>query len=197
MGARLLLWLSATPVQVEGRTDLERSDTAVLVVNHASYLDSLVLCAALPLTFRFVAKVELSRQPLLRWYLDRLKTEFVERFDVQQGVSDAKRLASEARGGQSLLFFPEGTLSRIPGLRPFHLGAFVAAAQAGVPVVPVTLRGTRSKLRDGSWFLRRGAVSVVIGQPIWPQGSDWPAAIKLRDAARAEILKRCGEPDLG
>jgi len=197
MGARLLLRLSATPVRVAGDAHLKEINNAVLVVNHASYLDSLVLSAALPLTFRFVAKAELSRRPLTRWFLVKLQTEFVERFDVQQGVSDARRLAAEARGGQSLLLFPEGTLSREPGLRPFHLGAFVAAAEAGVPVVPVILRGTRSKLREGSWFLRRGGVSVTVGKPIWPQGSDWQAAVLLRDAARAELLERCGEPDLG
>jgi 1-acyl-sn-glycerol-3-phosphate acyltransferase len=78
----------------------------------------------------------------------------------------------------------------------FRSGAFLAAAQAGVPVVPVALRGVRSVLRDGTWYLRRGAVSVVVGVPIEPRGSDWSAAVDLRDRVRAEILKHCGEPDL-
>ena len=70
------------------------------------------------------------------------------------------------------------------------------AAQAGVPVVPVTLRGTRSILREGQWLFRRGRVSVTLSPPLAPKGSDWNAAIQLRDAARAEILRFCGEPDL-
>jgi 1-acyl-sn-glycerol-3-phosphate acyltransferase len=76
------------------------------------------------------------------------------------------------------------------------MGAFVIAAQTGVPLLPVTIRGARSVLRDGSWFARRGAISVSVAAPLLPQGSDWNAAVALRDAARAEILRRCGEPDL-
>lgn len=77
------------------------------------------------------------------------------------------------------------------------MGAFAIAAQAGVPVVPMTLRGTRLILRDGQWFPRRGAIGITLGAPIAPEGADWSAAIKLRNAARAEILRLCGESDLG
>ena len=93
--------------------------------------------------------------------------------------------------------FPEGTFRRMPGLLPFRMGAFVIAAQAGAPVLPVTLRGTRSALREGHWFFRRTMLSVAFSAPIAPSGGDWNAAIDLRDRARAEILRLCGEPDLG
>jgi len=92
--------------------------------------------------------------------------------------------------------FAEGTFRRMPGLLPFHMGAFVIAAQAGIPVVPVTLRGTRSALREGLWLFRRGRLSLTVSAPIAPSGNDWNAAIQLRDAVRAEILRLCGEPDL-
>jgi hypothetical protein len=95
-----------------------------------------------------------------------------------------------------MLFFPEGTFGRAPGLRPFRLGAFVVAAQTSVPAVPLGISGTRSILRSGQWFPRRGTVSLTIGPPIMPQGSDWTAAIALREGARAQILGYCGEPDL-
>ena len=61
--------------------------------------------------------------------------------------------------------------------------------------MPVALRGVRSALRDGTWVLRRAAVSVTIGAPIASSGSDWQAAVELRDKVRAEILRHCGEPD--
>jgi hypothetical protein len=63
-------------------------------------------------------------------------------------------------------------------------------------VIPIALRGIRSVLRDGTWYLRRAAVTVHIGAPIAPSGSDWQAAVELRDKVRAEILRHCGEPDL-
>jgi len=120
----------------------------------------------------------------------------VERFDKQRGVADARRTVQAVRTGRSLVFFPEGTFTRMPGLLPFHMGAFVAAAEAGVPLVPVTIRGTRSLLRAGSWFPRRGAVRISVAAPIVPEGSDWAAAVKLRAAARAALLAHLGEPDL-
>ena len=112
-------------------------------------------------------------------------------------MADAKQLPELVQAGRSLVFFPEGTFTRMPGLLPFHMGAFVTAAEAGLPIVPVVIRGTRSILRGDSTFMRKGAVSVLVGSPIMPQGSDWQAAINLRDAVRDEMLRHCGEPDLG
>jgi 1-acyl-sn-glycerol-3-phosphate acyltransferase len=143
-----------------------------------------------------MAKRELLGHWVPRIYLNSIGTAYVERFDAQRGVEDAARFTDLARGGLSLIVFAEGTFRRMPGLLPFRMGAFVIAAQAGVPVVPVTIRGTRSNLREGLWLLRRGRMSVTFSAPIAPTGSDWSAAIRLRDAARAEILRLSGEPDL-
>jgi 1-acyl-sn-glycerol-3-phosphate acyltransferase len=84
----------------------------------------------------------------------------------------------------------------MPGLLGFQLGAFLVAAEAGVPVTPITIRGTRSILRGGQWFPRRGRIHVHIGQALAPDGADFDAAVRLRDTARAQMLQHCGEPDL-
>jgi 1-acyl-sn-glycerol-3-phosphate acyltransferase len=76
------------------------------------------------------------------------------------------------------------------------MGAFVVAAQSGVPVVPVAIAGTRALLSDGTWLPKRGAVRVTVGEPVAPTGDDWNAALRLRDAAREHILAHCAEPDL-
>jgi acyl carrier protein len=194
--ARLLFRLARVPLRMEGLDRWPRDQASVIVANHASYLDGVVLVAALPTEFAFVAKAELNRQFIPRWFLRRIGAVFVERFDKQRGVADARRTVQTVQAGRSLLFFPEGTFTRMPGLLPFHMGAFVAAAEAGVPVVPVTIRGTRSLLRADSWFPHRGAVHVSVGAPILPVGTDWATAVKLRDAARAALLAHLGEPDL-
>ncbi|MEA1868414.1 MAG: 1-acyl-sn-glycerol-3-phosphate acyltransferase, partial [Thermodesulfobacteriota bacterium] len=194
---RLLARFSQTPIVVHGLENLPKDRNIILVANHMSYLDGFVLVATLPIEFGFVAKAELTDYFTVRLLLSRMDVEFIERFDIERGVADARRVAQAAARGKSLLFFPEGTFQRMPGLLPFHMGAFVTAAEAGMPVVPVIIRGTRSKLRSGSWFPRRGTVSVTVGKPITPRGSDWSAAIELRDAARADILRHCGEPELG
>jgi len=169
----------------------------VVASNHTSYLDGAVLLAILPWHKNaFVAKRELRESFITRIFLGGLGAQFVERFDVQKSAEHADELAGAAREGTTLIVFPEGTLLRHTGLLPFRTGAFQTAAQAQVPVVPVALRGVRSVLRDGTWYLRRAPVSVTIGAPVAPEGSDWNAAVKLRDRVRAEILKHCGEPDL-
>ena len=78
-----------------------------------------------------------------------------------------------------------------PLLLPFQMGAFVTAANTGLPVVPVTIRGPRSLLRDGSWFPHRSAVTVVVGEMKYAEGSGWEDRL-----IREEILKWCGESDL-
>lgn len=195
-GARLLARLTGTPLTVRGLDHLPPGP-CVLVANHSSYLDAYVLMAAIPRHFHYVAKRELLGNRWLARPLTRMGTLFVERFDAQRSADEARQVAEAARAGQSLGFFPEGTFARMPGLLDFRMGAFVAAAQAGVPVVPVTIRGTRSMLRAGSWFPRRGRLEVIVESPIQPDGADWSAAVRLREAARAVILRCCGEPDLG
>ncbi len=197
VATRAFLMLCGIRLTVRGQEHLPHSP-CVLVANHSSYLDTVVLCAAMPLHFGFVAKRELLKHPISRIYLRRLGTQFVERFDARQSVEDARRLGAAVKAGTSSGFFPEGTFTRAAGLGPFRLGAFVAAAAAGVAVLPVAIRGARSVLRDGEWLARRGAIEVNIGAAVMRSDSardDFAAAVALRDAARAHILAHCGEPD--
>ena len=139
----------------------------------------------------------------MRLALDRLQPEYVERFDREKGLIDAQRIARAAQRQQPLFFFPEGTFTRAPGLQKFYMGAFVTAAQAKIPVVPIAIRGTRSMLRSRSWFPRRGRITISVGEVIRPeqlpqeaQTDSWHMALALRDKSRQFILRHCGEPDL-
>jgi 1-acyl-sn-glycerol-3-phosphate acyltransferase len=195
--ARWFLMISGIPVAVSGKEHLEIRSPAVLAVNHTSYLDALVLLAILDQRgFAFVAKREFQDSFVMRRLLAGFGTQFIERFDVAKSAEHAGDMAAAASSGISLIVFPEGTLTRKSGLMDFRTGAFQAAAQAGIPVIPVALRGVRSVLRDGTWYLRRAAVSVTAGAPVAPSGSDWQASVELRDRVRTEILRHCGEPDL-
>ncbi|GAA3529865.1 AMP-binding protein [Zobellella aerophila] len=191
-GARLLLRLTGIPFRVEG---LERLPSApcVLVCNHASYLDGLLLVAALPRPYAFVAKRELRAQFVAGRYLKKLGVAFVERFEVRRSVEDANRMTELVKGGRSLLVFPEGTFVARPGLLPFHLGGFLAAAGASVPVVPVSIRGSRWVLPAKCWLPRHGALEVEVGVPLPPRQEDeevFAAAVRLRQAARACIAQQ-------
>ncbi|MGO9034254.1 AMP-binding protein [Mycobacterium sp.] len=192
---RLLARLTGTPIAVHGLDQLP-AGTSIAVANHASWIDGPVLAAVMPQSFHLVAGEVLERQALNGFVLRRLGHQFVERHQRAHGVADADRLAALVRAGQSLVIFPEGRLARAPGLRPFHMGAFVVAAETGVPAVPVAIRGTRTILRPEHRFPRRGAVDIAVGEPIWPSGADWAAAVELQHAARNAVMRLSGEPDV-
>jgi 1-acyl-sn-glycerol-3-phosphate acyltransferase len=194
--ARLLAFLTGTKLDIRGMEHLADAGAKVLVSNHMSYMDALVLTASMPVPCSFVAKAELASNMWLRMPLAHLETVFVERFDAEQGVEDAKKISQLVGSGKRLLFFAEGTLHRMPGLLPFQMGAFLTAANNRTGVISITLRGTRNKLRADSWFPRKGPVRVIFSQPIMPEGDDWKSALKLRNAVRSEILHQLGEPDL-
>jgi 1-acyl-sn-glycerol-3-phosphate acyltransferase len=194
--SKLLFRLAGIPIRVHGLEHLDRSTHCIVVSNHSSYSDAPILAATLPIHIGYVAKRELAGNLFSRLFLERLRTEFVERFESRKSTTDARKVIRSAQQGRSFIFFPEGTFYRMPGLQPFRMGAFLTAVKAGVPVVPVAIRGSRSLLREDTWFPRRTAVSVQVCPPIAPQGEQWDAAVALRDATRAEILKYCGEPDL-
>jgi acyl carrier protein len=194
---RLFFRVCRIPVVVRGLENLPASGPYVVAANHTSYLDGAVLVAALPWrNYAFVAKRELMDNFFSRTLVKGLGAVFVERYDVQRSAEHADELVDAAKSGVSLIVFPEGTLLRHTGLMPFRAGAFQVAAQAAIPVVPVSLRGVRSVLRDETWYPRRAPIAATFGAPIEPDGNDWNATLRLRDRVRVEILKHCGEPDL-
>src|SRR3989338_2154268 len=190
--ARPAFALTGLTPQMEGLQHLDGHDPVIVVANHASYLDALLLTAVLPARFAYVAKQELLRNPAAAIPLRRLGSAFVERFDDARGAEDMRELEQRARAGESMVFFPEGTFRREPGLMPFRLGAFLAAARSGMPMLPVTLIGTRSMLRSGQWRPRRGELKMLVGEPLFAAGSGWQAGLQLRDAARRPILGQLG-----
>ena len=146
--SRAFLWLAGIPFTVEGRSRLPQVP-CVVVANHASYIDGLVVAAALPPDFAFVIKKEMVRVPLASLLLRRLGSQFVERFDRHKGGVDARRVLKLAATGQSLVFFPEGTFNEVRQIGKFLGGAFATAARSDMPVVAVAIHGTRAVLPGG------------------------------------------------
>jgi 1-acyl-sn-glycerol-3-phosphate acyltransferase len=196
VAARFILKLAGVPLAVTGMERLPPGQCMV-VANHSSYIDAIVVKAVLPERFAYVVKREMASVPLAGLLLERIGTEFVERFDRHKGGLDARRVLRSATSGQPLLFFPEGTFEPEPGLLRFRIGAFASAARARCPVVPCVIRGTRDILPSPLFFPRPGKVEFEVLEPLHPDPALPPerASAALRDAARAAILARVGEPD--
>ena len=193
--ARSFLWLTGLSPKVEVEEAIP-ARSVLFAVNHSSYLDPLVLSAVIPGPLSFVAKEELAGQRIAGPFLRRTGTLFVRRTDVEGGVEDTRKVLEASLSGERIVSFPEGTLTRMPGLLAFHVGSFLVAVEAGIPVVPIVIRGTRSALRGGQWFPRPSNINVHVGKAMRANGSDFSAAVRLRDAVRERMLALCGEPDL-
>jgi 1-acyl-sn-glycerol-3-phosphate acyltransferase len=180
------LRLAGVRVRLEGEEHLP-AGPHVLVCNHCSYLDSIVLGVLLPPRYAFVAKRELSGHWLTGKPLQALGARFVERTDTARSIEDTRALSASLAAGESLVFFPEGTFGAGKELLPLRMGAFVLAAQADVPLVPAVLSGTRKVLPASAVLPRPGAVALRIGKPLRATGFGWNDAVALRDEARKAL----------
>jgi 1-acyl-sn-glycerol-3-phosphate acyltransferase len=193
--ARVLFRLGGCRLRAEG-VEHVRGGPYVLACNHTSFADVLALMALLPEGFVFLAKKEITGWPIISSFIAAGRHLTVDREDVGKSVADAARITRTLDEGTSVLIFPEGTFSASPGLRPFRLGAFRTAADAGRPVVPMAIRGARRVLRDKTFLPRPGPIELWVGEPLHPRGKDWAAVVDLRDRVAAEIARHCGEPRL-
>jgi 1-acyl-sn-glycerol-3-phosphate acyltransferase len=169
--------------------------SSIVVANHSSYLDGVVMKAALPPRFSFVIKREAASMPVAGFLMKRIGSEFVDRHSEGGRRRDAMRVIRRAEAGHALVFFPEGTFDEVPGLKRFHVGAFAAAVRGDVPVVPAVIHGARRAMPNGALIVRPGRVTIEILDPI--AAPDHGAAVDdLRREARRRMLERLDEPDL-
>jgi len=186
LGMRLALALAGIRLRLEGLAHLP-DRPCVVVANHASYLDGLVMTAALPPHFGFVIKAEASRVPIMGLVLRRMGASFVTRSDPRRASRETRALLRSLKRGESLAVFPEGTFSPRPGLLPFRLGAFVLAARAAAPVIPAAILGTRNILPDKVWLPRHNHIRIRLLPPLSSSGSAREQAAQLRDLAHAAV----------
>ena len=193
--ARATFRLTGVPVQVRG---LEKLPTGhcVVVANHASYIDGVVLFGYLPPRFGFVIKGELQNFPAVHFLLRRIGARFVERFNTSGSARDARQLLRAASSGESLAFFPEGTFLPHPGLDEFRAGAFAAAIKGGMPVVPAVISGSRQVMPGGHILPRHGHLRIDVLNPIEPGDLAYGDSSDLAELSRQRILEVLDEPDL-
>jgi len=191
--ARAWLRLAGAVPRVTGIEHLPDTP-CVVVANHASYLDGVILTAVLPPRFTFVIKKEMSRVPFANFLLRRVGSEFVDRSDQHRSATDARRILRLAARQQSIAFFPEGTFTVEPGLRRFHHGAFVAALKGGLPVVPVVIRGSRQMLPAGRLLPAPSQIRVIVKTAVDTHDSG-ASSEDLMHTCRRSILEDLNEPE--
>ena len=192
---RAIFILAGVPARTRGMENIPDGN-AVVVANHASYVDGFLLKAYLPHRFSFVIKGEMRDIPLVHFLLRRSGAKFVERFEASGSARDARQIVKAAQTGASLAFFPEGTFIHEPGVDCFRAGAFVSAIRGNMPVIPVAISGTREMLPAGRLLPWPVRPQFEVLAPITPDDPAFEKHRLLAETARQRILAVLDEPDL-
>ncbi|MCP3953519.1 MAG: 1-acyl-sn-glycerol-3-phosphate acyltransferase [Desulfobacterales bacterium] len=158
----------ATPilVKVRGREHIDKTQSYVIVSNHQSQYDIFVLYGWLGIDFKWVMKQELRKVPALGIACEKIGHIFIDRSNTEAALRSLDEAKSKIVNGTSVIFFPEGTRSRSRALGKFKKGAFLMALDLGIPILPVTISGTREILPTQSTSLFPGRATMTIHPPV-------------------------------
>jgi 1-acyl-sn-glycerol-3-phosphate acyltransferase len=182
--ARGLIRFWGVAVEVHGAEHMDTSRSYVVMSNHSSYVDIVALFLALPTIPGFLAKRELTKVPFLSQALrsgGHVVIDRGQRVNAMQAITAA---AEQVKSGKTVLIFPEGTRGDSDTVGAFKKGGFYLAKEAGVPILPVGLRGSRHVFPRSSLLVHPGKIEVHIGPPLSPE------EIAERDAGEVVPLVR-------
>lgn len=185
--ARLLSWAAPMKLVIEGKENIDKQQSYVIVSNHQSQFDILALYGWLGVDFKWVMKIELRKVPFLGLACEKLGHIYIDRSNTQAAVDSINKAKMKIKGGTSVLFFPEGSRSRDGKLRRFKKGAFKMALDLDIPVLPVTLSHTRDVLPSDTIDLYPGTARMVIHPPVGIEGFNDENLPELIDKVRKDI----------
>jgi 1-acyl-sn-glycerol-3-phosphate acyltransferase len=178
--SRLILWTSGVRLERRGAPLPDASTSAVYVANHASFFDIPILFAAVPRQLRIMAKATLGRVPFIGWHLRRAGHLLVDR--ERPGAAIFKRMQRTMRHGVSLIVFPEGARTLTGDLDEFKAGIFLLAIEHKLPVVPLSLAGSRDVMPRDRLMVTPGPVRVTV--------HDWISTVDLTRRDARELARR-------
>ena len=191
-------WILATcriEVECEGLDRIDASQPYVFMSNHQSVIDTAAIVATLPVSWRFVAKRELVWIPFFGWALGLGGHVIIDRGRHDSAVQSLRRAADRIRSGTNVIIFPEGTRSESGVLGEFKSGGFHLAIEAGVPILPITVSGSKRITPKGSLRIESGRVRILYGEPIPTADLGVEARGQLKDRVRRAIVAGF-DPDL-
>lgn len=188
--AKILIFAAGIRVEVSGKENIHPNQSYIVVSNHQSHLDTPVLVSQLPLRLTFLAKKELFRIPIFGWAMQLAGILKIDRSNQQRAIQtlkNAEKIILERKF--SVMSFPEGTRTPDGDIHAFKKGPFVMAINTGLPVLPVSIRGTYDILPKKKLRIRPGRVQVSIYPPIQTGNYTIEARSKLVEKAHQTIVK--------
>ncbi|MCK4738954.1 MAG: 1-acyl-sn-glycerol-3-phosphate acyltransferase [Deltaproteobacteria bacterium] len=166
---RAILFLSGVKVSVKGSENIP-DGPVVFVANHIGSFDIPVVQGCIPKQFRWVAKKSLFKIPIVGWGMTLTGHIAVDQKNIRAAVGSIKIAAEKIKAGTSVLIFPEGSRNTTDKLLPFKRGGFMLATKSEVPIIPVSITGTRDIIKIGGYVVRPNNATLVIGKPIASKG---------------------------
>ncbi len=174
-------------VKVYGRENIDKNQSYVIVSNHESQFDILLIYGWMGVDFKWVMKKELRKIPVLGIACEKLQHIYIDRSNHMASIKSLENAKKRIVNGTSVMFFPEGTRSADGSLGDFKKGAFRMAIDLGVPILPVTIVGTRDILPTKTLALFPGKAKMIIHKPVDISGYDNKNIEKLIEKTR-EII---------
>lgn len=188
-----VLFSAGVKLNIEGLEKIDKSKSYIFIGNHQSHFDVLSVFSAIPLTVRFMAKKELFQIPIFGWALYMSGTIRIDRSNRSRAISSMNNALDRIRSGVSVVVFPEGTRSEDGKIRSFKKGGFVLAIKGGIPIIPISISGSRFILRKHSNRVYPGKIKIVIGDPINTEDYGYQQREKLSDHVHNIIIKSYDE----
>jgi len=192
-----IMWFAGVRMTVINRAELQPDQAYVFMANHASTIDIWASFRAVPLRVRMIAKKQLARIPLFGWVMWAGRFIFIDRQNARAAHRSIQDAGNRIRGGCSVLIFPEGTRTRDGQLGDFKKGGFHLAMEAGVPIVPIALHGTRALMPRGSLRVKSGNIKAIIGVPIPTKGLTVQDRQALIEQVRNSVAAMLAEAQQG
>lgn len=186
--AWVMLKVTGVRTEIRGREKIRPGQSYVIISNHQSHFDILALVIRLGVQFRWIIKKELRAIPLFGLALYKSKNIFIDRTDRDKAVQSIRDGIRRLPPGVSVLFFAEGTRSPDGKIHPFKKGGFTTAVESGLPILPVTVNGSRKVLPKGALAFRRGPIEVVVGDPVDTRGYAHETIGDLMAVTRGAII---------
>jgi len=165
--ARSLLLTAGIKLEISGLENIEPEKSYILIANHQSQMDIPVLTCVLPVPLRIIAKKELFKIPFLGWGMKGVGMLSIDRSNRKKSIDTLKEAEEIIKTHVlSILAFPEGTRSDDGKIHPFKKGPFILAINTGLPLLPVSVSGTRKITPKGKISIHSGRVKVIIHPPV-------------------------------
>ncbi len=189
----LILKASGVKLKVYGHDNLNPDKAYIFAANHASQFDIFVLYLSIPIEFKWLAKIELFKIPILGHAMKAIGYIPIDRTNRKAAFESIDRAAEEVKNGKSIIIFPEGTRSSDGILQAFKKGGFILAIKSQQPIVPISIEGSHKILRKHDWRIYPGTITVRFGKPISTRGLTVKDRDKLIEYVREEILQNLPE----